>query len=151
MTNSRKSNNTKGGTLRDVNATMRASTALQLRAQKLTYEEIAQQCGYSDRSACHRAVQRELDRVVVKNVDELRREELYMLDTMHRECWGLFIDKANKGRLFAADRILAISERRAKLMGLDLDPKNSAMINQVLVREMPQGYGLIEYPVTENK
>lgn len=111
--------NTKGTTTRDVNAAMRAAMALKLRAQKLTYDEIAHQCGYADRGACHKAVQRELERVVVENVEELRREECMMLDTLHSEIWPLAIDKENKSRLFAADRLLTISEHRRKLMGLD--------------------------------
>lgn len=113
--------NTKGRT-RDVNAATRATLALQLRAKKLSYDEIAKQCGYASRGACHDAIMRELDRVVVKNVDELRTQEADMLDQLHTVCWEMAMDKSNRGRLFAVDRVLAISERRAKLMGLDIKP-----------------------------
>jgi uncharacterized protein HemX len=110
--------NTKG-TTRDVNAGTKAAKALELRAQKLTYDEIAVRCGFDSRGSAHHAVQRELQRVVVTNVEELRREELHMLNVMHSEVWELFTDKKNRWRLSAADRILAIAERRARLMGLD--------------------------------
>lgn len=107
---------------RDVNAVARASQAVSLRAQKLTFEEIAHRCGYKSPGACRNAIQRELQRTIVKNVEELRTEELAMLDLLHKEVWELAIDKKNKGRLLAIDRILSISERRCKLMGLDIKP-----------------------------
>ena len=107
---------------RDANAAQRVALAVKLRTSKMTYDAIAKQCGYSNASACRKAVQRELDRVVVTNVDTLRREELMMLDSLQVECMKLALDKENKGRLFAIDRILSISERRCKLMGLDKRP-----------------------------
>lgn len=109
-------------TTRDVNAAQRAALAIKLRASKLTYEKIAQQAGYADRQTAHKAVQRELQRTVVSNVEELRREESVTLDIMQTECMKMFLDKENKGRLFAADRLLAIMERRARLFGLDAKP-----------------------------
>ena len=141
------SSNTKP-TTRDINAAQRAALAMSLRAKKLTYEEIARQCGYADRGTCHNAVQRELARRVIPNVDEMRREELAMLDTLHSECWELAMDKKSTYRLFAVDRILAISERRSKLMGLDI-PIDQAMNNNLLVvREIPQGWLTVEAPKT---
>jgi hypothetical protein len=125
---------------RDVNAGKRAALALHLRAQKLTYEEIAQQCGYADRGASYKAVQRELQRTVVENVDELRREDLTTLDVLQAECMAIFLDKENRGRLFAADRVLSIMERRAKLMGLDVAKDGNIVAAQVVVRELPAGY-----------
>jgi hypothetical protein len=131
--------NTKGRT-RDVNAANRAAIALDLRAQKLTYEEIAQRCGYASRGACHDAVMRELDRRVVENVDILRREEVAMLDQLHVEVWELAMDKKNDKRLFAVDRVLSIAERRAKLMGLDQVKDSNLLTAQVVVRQVPAGY-----------
>lgn len=109
-------------TTRDVNAAQRAALAVKLRASKMTYEQIAQQCGYADRQTAHKAVQRELQRTVVANVDTLRREESVTLDLLQNECMKMFLDKENKGRLFAADRLLQIMERRARLFGLDAKP-----------------------------
>lgn len=106
-------------TTRDVNVASRVQMALRLRAQRYTFEEIARRCGYGSRGAAHHAVMRELDRVVTRDVEQMRTEELYSLDQMEVECQEMFMDKKNKGRLFAADRILSIKERRAKLGGLD--------------------------------
>ena len=144
---SRKINNTGHTTPRDVNAGMRVTQALELRAKKLTYDEIASQCGYSDRASCYRAVQRELDRRVVTNVDEMRKQEADMLDQLHTVCWEMAMDKSNRGRLFAVDRVLAISERRAKLMGLDISKDSNLAANMVVVREVPNGY--LEGPKSE--
>src|SRR5437879_3828256 len=105
---------------RDVNAVQRVELAIKLRATKLTYEVIARQCGYSNASACRKAVMRELDRCVVKNVEALRTEEMDSLERLEQECWKRLYDKNyEKSMLFAVDRILMIKERRAKLMGLD--------------------------------
>ena len=127
---------------RDLNAVMRVEMALKLRAQKKTYEEIAKLCGYASRGACHDAVMRELERVVVSNVEELRREESAMLDQLHAKCWERLESKEHeKAMLFAVDRLLAISERRSKLMGLDVKPDG-----------LPEGVTIIrEYGVEVSK
>jgi hypothetical protein len=123
-----------------VNAAQRATLALKLRAEKMSYDQIAHRCGYADRGTAHKAVQRELQRVVVANVEELRQEEVNTLDVMQSECMRLFLDRENKGRLFAADRLLAIMERRARLLGLDLKPEQAIAAAQVIIRETPAGY-----------
>lgn len=128
---------------RDANAAQRVALAVKLRASKMTYDAIAKQCGYGSASACRKAVQRELDRVVVTNVDTLRREEMTMLDSLQVECMKLALDKENKGRLFAIDRILAISDRRCKLMGLDKRPEEDltqqAYTKKIVLMPSPTG------------
>ena len=135
----RNRDNSRGKT-RDVNAVTRVHTAIQLYAQHLSWDDIAARAGYASRGAAHNAVMREMDRVVVKDIDELRTQELHMLNIMHSEVWDLFMDRKNKGRLFAADRILAISERRSKLLGMDVPVDNAIAANMVIVREVPLGY-----------
>lgn len=133
---------------RDVNAVQRVALALKLRAAKMGYEAIAKQCGYSNASACRKAVMRELDRCVIKNVDHLRAEELDSLERLEAECWKILYNKdREKAQLFAVDRILAIKERRAKLMGLDVPADVAANASVVVVREVPAGW--IVEPVIE--
>jgi hypothetical protein len=49
--------------------------------------------------------------------------------------------------LFAVDRIIAIKERRARLMGLDVPTGNNLAIGQAIIREVPAGYlGVVEAP-----
>ena len=75
-----------------------------------------------------------------KVVEELRREELAMLDQLQQECFKRMMDQQwNKSMLFAVDRILAISERRSKLMGLDTPVDSAVFANQIVVREVPVG------------
>jgi len=122
----------------DLNAVARVTLAMSLRAKKMSWSQIAVQCGYKGgESSARKAVQRELDRVVVRNVEQLRAEELYMLDKLHAECYELAMDKENKGRLFAVDRLLAISERRCKLMGLDAKLEETKSGPKVIVRQIP--------------
>lgn len=124
---------------RDINAAQRAAVALQLRAQKLPYEEIARRCGYASRSAAYRAIQREMDRTIVANVEQLRQEEMLLLDQLQAEVYALAFDRENRSRLFAIDRLLQISDRRCRLMGLDRPP-DDVQFGQVVVREVPAGY-----------
>lgn len=134
---------------RDANAAQRVALAIKLRSTKMTYESIAVQCGYSNASSCRKAVMRELDRCVVKAVDDLRLEELDSLERLELECWKIFADKERKrGQLFAVDRILQIKDARAKLMGL-YTTKENVPSNVVVLREMPPGY--LGSPVVEAK
>lgn len=127
----------------------------------MTYDQVAQLAGYSNASVCRKAILRELDRTVVTNVGELRREELSMLDQLHAAVWPLAVpvsreddedddeEEQEPGRrkkkrtaevnLFAVDRILAIAERRAKLLGLDTPVKVADHKNVIVIREVPAG------------
>jgi len=127
--------------LRDVNAAQRAATALKLRAHKARYEDIATACGYGSAGAAHKAIMRELQRVIVANASELRKEEADSLDRLEYECWKRLEDaEYATGMLFAVDRILAIKERRAKLLGLDTPIEQAGSANIVVIREVPNGY-----------
>lgn len=127
---------------RDVNTAERVALAMECRRKGMTYEEIAKACSYSHRSDARKAIMRELQNIVCQNVEELRREEGYTLDVMQQECMEIFLDKDNKGRLFAADRILAIMERRAKLFNLDKSPEeeaaNQPYTKKIILTHAPQ-------------
>ena len=127
--------------LRDVNAAQRVATALKLRAHKARYEDIATACGYGSAGAAHKAIMRELQRVIVANATELRREEADSLDRLEYECWKRLEDtEYASGMLFAVDRIIAIKERRAKLLGLDTPIDQAQAANIVVIREVPANY-----------
>src|SRR5258708_30527028 len=131
-----------GGNTRDVNAGIRASLALKLRAQQhLSYAEIATQCGFASKGAAHNAVQRELSRSISTNVEEMRREELATLEYLAMTVLKRLRDEEySKSMLFAVDRLLVIMERRAKLMGLDIPVDQAVFANQIVIREMPANY-----------
>ena len=124
---------------RDVNAAQRVALAVSLRAQKLTFDEIAQRVGYGSASACRKAILRELERTISTNVEELRREEILILDKLQQRCMEKAMDPTNKGFLFAVDRVISIRERMGRLMGLDQTQDNVLNAGMVVVREAPPG------------
>lgn len=127
--NKQKSTTPENPQTRDINAAQRVSLAVKLRTQKVKYADIAVKCGYGSAQAAHKAVQREMQRVVVTNIEELRREELNFLDDLQQKCYAKIIgndEETKKGMLWAVDRLIAISDRRSKLMGLDVKPDEQA-------------------------
>jgi hypothetical protein len=89
--------------------------AVQLRLAGLTYEQIAAQAGYHDKSAARHAVLRALDRVEHAAVDDLRVLENARLDRAQAAIWPAVL----RGELAAVNSFLRLSERRARLNGLD--------------------------------
>jgi len=134
MAKSSKKTDTQGVPHRDINAAERAMRALDLLKQRLTYDQIAQQCGYSDRSSARRAIQREMQRRIVPKIDEYRAQELDILDEIHQRVWEVAFSneddsdedeedgkKKHKGKrkwvdLWAVDRLLELSRDRRKLL-----------------------------------
>jgi len=63
----------------------RDAQAAQLRAEGWTYDAIAGELGYSDRSTCRQAIHRALREIVEEPAEEVRRLELERLDgELHR-------------------------------------------------------------------
>lgn len=104
----------------------RQAEALELRKAGLTYPEIAKRLGYSGKQAAYRAVATalaELAEETSASADQLRELENSRLDRLHTIAW----QQATQNRdLTAIDRAIRISERRAKLYGLDLNEKRQA-------------------------
>ena len=122
----------------DINSAERAKQALQLRKMGFTLDEIAQQCGYQDKSGAFRAIKRELANIPAEAAEELRTLELARLDHLYSVCYKRMLDKNTKDPLWAVDRLLAISDRRSRLMGLDLSP-DSAIGRATVIREYGVG------------
>jgi len=101
------------------------TAALKLRSLGYSYQAIADQMGCSKPTAYARC-QRALAAIPAEAVDEFRRLEGQRLDLLLEKA----MDKAlseEKGALFAIDRVLAIMDRRAKLMGLDAPIKTEVI------------------------
>lgn len=102
---------------RTVAARERELRALVLRRQGKRYDEIGRELGISESSAW-KAVQRAYARSLKLADDEAnfnRRLDLERLDVALSAIWP----RVQGGDLWAIDRLLAILERRAKLLGLD--------------------------------
>jgi hypothetical protein len=96
-------------------AVERQRQALELRLAGLTFEAIAREVGYSNRSSAADAVTAALRATVQVPADDLRQLECERLDSLLSAMWP----KAVGGSHLAVDRCLAIMERRARLLGLD--------------------------------
>ncbi|MGA6129143.1 MULTISPECIES: hypothetical protein [unclassified Microbacterium] len=102
---------------RRLTAAQRADAALQMRLRRATYREIARAVGYSSPGNAYRAVEREIARVPREHAKQLRAQELETLDTVQAKIMGRILDGTSPD-LWAIDRVLAIMDRRARLMGL---------------------------------
>lgn len=88
---------------------------LDLRRAGVTYDVIAEQVGYSNAGAAYNAVKSALKATLQEPADEIRVLESDRLDRLERALWPAALN----GDQGAIDRILRISERRARLLGLD--------------------------------
>lgn len=120
---------TQGVQRRDVNAAARAFTAFDLICAGYTYEEAAQAAGYGNRGTCWHAVQREMARMADEKAENLRKQHQRRLQRLRK----VYMPKAESGDGWSADRIIRFDEREAHLLGLDLQPAESA--NQNVRRE----------------
>ena len=100
--------------------------AARLRASGLTYQQIADRT-QTDKGTAYRRVQRAIAAVPVEAVEELRQIELERLDLMLAKVMEK-TTSTEKGFLFAVDRALAISERRARLLGLDAPTRQTVTV-----------------------
>lgn len=88
---------------------------VKLRRQGHTWDEIAQQLGYADKSGPQKAYLRAAARVVQEDIQDIRALEAERLDNLQNAYW---LD-AMAGDVPAGTQVLRIMERRAKLLGLD--------------------------------
>jgi hypothetical protein len=92
---------------------------IELRRVGFTWEIIAKELGYANASGAYKAYQRLSDRFIRPNLEEYRDMELDRLDRLHATYWA----KATKGETKAAEMVLKIIDKRAKLLGLDAPQK----------------------------
>ena len=102
-------------------------TAVEMRTRGHTYQQIADACGVS-MSAAYKAVCTYLEQtraIAREAAEEVRRLELDRLDRM----LAAFGPRAEDGDAAAADRVLRIQERRARLLGLDAPAETRSTID----------------------
>ena len=115
--------------------------ALLFRTEGKGYKQIAQALGYSDASGAAKAVKRALARRPADDVEQARQVEVDRLDALICVLWP----KATQGQLFTIDRVLAIMQRRAELLGLDV-PKTINVKHTLLeeAKQIAEQYGITE-------
>jgi hypothetical protein len=89
--------------------------AFELRLAGLTFAKIAQRLGYANEAGPQKAIDTWLKNLATPLIDEYRKLEGERLDVAQASVW----EGVEKGDLKCIDRFVRISERRAKLFGLD--------------------------------
>lgn len=107
------------GSQRRAQAAARQLEAIRLRRDGQTFQVIAERLGYTNRSAAEKAYMAGLERWGRKDVADLRDAEVDRLDNY----LAVIAPQVAKGSLLAIDRAVRISERRARLLGLDAPTK----------------------------
>lgn len=97
------------------NAAEKRARALQLRIGGATYDQIAQQVGFSGRGGAYRAVAQALRDIPREAADELRQLELERFDTIQIR----LMQKLGQGDLTVVPNLLRLAEQRARLLGLN--------------------------------
>jgi hypothetical protein len=103
----------------DLERRKRDSKVYELRIQGFTFDQIAMEVGFNGPSGAWQAYERIKNEMIFESVDEARRLELMRLDELQFSLW----DRAINGDLPAANCVLRIMDRRAKLLGLDKPEK----------------------------
>jgi hypothetical protein len=128
-------------TARRADTAEKVTRCIAFRNQGMPWDEIARQVGYADGGTACKAVSRALaQRLVDQGVaaDQLREQELAHLDELREATWAVMeathltvshgrVVRDDSGEailddgpvLNAVDRLLRISERRARLLGID--------------------------------
>ena len=107
----------------DAQGALTSATALEMRARRMKYSEIARELGCCTEAA-RQAVIRQFERLKEENAEsaeEVRQQELESLDELEQRvlAHALSADVSDPQTLAAVDRVLRIKERRARLLGLD--------------------------------
>lgn len=101
-------------TERRATAAEKRKQALDLRRAGWSYQDIADEVGYSGKGAAHNAIRIAIKEITRESASELIELQLSRLDDLLA---GLY-EAARNGDLFAVDRALKIEDQRARLLGL---------------------------------
>lgn len=130
-----------GKYLRSLDTAQRDADAARMRSRGHTYQEIADQLGFSNKGTAYAAVHRAIAEVVAEPAADAVAFELERLDQLHQAALKVLESHhviVNNGKvielngrplpddgpvLAAIDRLLRISESRRKLLGLDQPTK----------------------------
>ena len=125
---------------RRIGAAFRQKQALQLRIVGATFEQIAEQLGYSSRAGAYLAVMAALRKVPEPEVETLRKLNIERLNKARLATWTAFgKDKVDK----AVSLELGIQDREARYLGLDAPVKHEVAIDiEPQIRALAEALGL---------
>jgi len=96
---------------------------VELRTEGYVWREIAERVNMST-AGVYKAYNRAMTRVIAPSIEEHRELEMDRLDNLQRTYW----QPAVNGNLRAADFVLRVIDKRAKLLGLDAPMKVQAEV-----------------------
>jgi hypothetical protein len=98
----------------------REAKVLELRLRKVPFDRIAEALGMT-KGAANKAFYRALRRIPEAFADQVRKEELESLERMEARVWREVDKSGQKATAIyqGIDRLLAIKNRRSRLLGLD--------------------------------
>ncbi|MGX6511285.1 hypothetical protein [Rhodococcus sp. SJ-2] len=106
---------------------VRAQKCLERRLRGDTYQQIADELGYADRSGARKAIEALLARQEYEAVAEYRTVQVFRLEEEHRIQFKALQDLVTLGKLEAIppaiSSLVKISDRLSKLLGLDAPQK----------------------------
>lgn len=131
-------------TKRNIEAAERQAQALALRRDGYTFAMIALEVGFSHPSGAYKAVETALDRTVREPAEALRELELCRLDSY----LDALSPKIKQGEPRSMGVALKISERRARLLGLDAPAKYQ--VTEVTIETEEQALAAISKEINSN-
>lgn len=99
-------------------ARQRAVQVVKLRTAGASFDQIAQQLGYANRSGPYKALQRVLHSSEHEAAEELRRVGLIRLEALLKQLWPIATDPDSNGQFRAINTCLDIQAQINKLCGL---------------------------------
>jgi hypothetical protein len=102
----------------------RELAVVNLRRTGMTWQMIANEVGYASPAGAWKAYERACARTLEEPTAEARRIELDRLDALQFTYW----EPAIQGNLRAADYVLKVIDRRAKILGIDAPQKIQAEV-----------------------
>jgi|GEM_PF-3856280 len=115
----------------DAKASARQAKALELRISGASYRTIAQTLGYGGPSGAHKSVVAGIKKMLQEPSETCKRLELTRLDKLLAAFW----QKAMNGDELAADRVLKVMERRARLLGIDQPVDMNFLVKDLTAKE----------------
>jgi hypothetical protein len=139
-----------GRFIRTLEGAERDAEAARMRTERKSWREIAQALGYADPSGAKRAVDRVIKEAPAEAVEELRHQQAELLDLAERrllEVLAKHKPTINMGKRYddvdddaqliqAANALVRIEERRARLFNLDVPAKQEAASDSLIDAEV---------------
>jgi|SRR5579871_1043612 len=124
---------------RRVEARLKQRRAMEMRLAGASYQKIADELGYSGTAGSYKAVMSAMDETIREPAEKLRPLELDRLDGLLETWYPL----ARAGDEKAADIVLKIQARRARLLGLDA-PESAIVLTTGVEATSPTVSALIQ-------